>query len=157
ANYGIRSLIKCIPPSIASNLKKAIPDPIPEEYQGISITDHTGSLLLKPNFKQVKNVYEVADLSEGFILAYRDVLRDVLLEGVPVQWAKKCTGYEETEEGIWVLFDDGSREFCDILVGADGANSPSKLISFKCVPFILFTINKLILFMFFLVRKQKIP
>src|SRR5205814_355886 len=110
-----------------SNLHRAMPDPTPNEYHGISITDHTGSQLLQPPFKQVKNFYEMANLSEGFILTYRDVFRDVLLENVPVQWDKKCTKYEETEEGIWVYFDDNSREFCDILVGADGVNSPGKL------------------------------
>ncbi|PKK70375.1 hypothetical protein RhiirC2_779775 [Rhizophagus irregularis] len=45
-------------------------------------------------------------------------------EDVPVQWSKKCVGYEETKEGVLVFFKDRSREFCDILVGADGVNSP---------------------------------
>ncbi|RGB42778.1 hypothetical protein C1646_809754 [Rhizophagus diaphanus] len=45
-------------------------------------------------------------------------------ENVPVQWGKKCIRYEETDDGVWVLFEDGSKEFCDILVGADGINSP---------------------------------
>ncbi|PKY56013.1 hypothetical protein RhiirA4_475963, partial [Rhizophagus irregularis] len=49
---------------------------------------------------------------------------DVLLEGVPVQWNKKCIKYVETQEGVWVFFEDGSQEFCNILVGADGINSP---------------------------------
>jgi 2-polyprenyl-6-methoxyphenol hydroxylase-like FAD-dependent oxidoreductase len=60
------------------------------------------------------------------IVTYRDKLRHVLLENVPVQWGKKCIGYEETDDGVWVLFEDGSKEFCDILVGADGINSPGK-------------------------------
>ncbi|PKY60972.1 FAD/NAD(P)-binding domain-containing protein, partial [Rhizophagus irregularis] len=51
-------------------------------------------------------------------------LRDVLLEGVPVQWNKKCIKYVETQEGVWVFFEDGSQEFCNILVGTDGINSP---------------------------------
>jgi hypothetical protein len=111
-----------------------MPDPIPDvEFHGISISDHTGDLLLKPPCKQVKDVYEVETIS-GFaaILTYRDKLRDdVLLENVPVQWGKKCIGYEETEEGVWVLFEDGSQEFCDILVGADGVNSSGKFFFFK--------------------------
>ncbi|CAG8624869.1 8811_t:CDS:2, partial [Scutellospora calospora] len=55
---------------------------------------------------------------------YRNRLRDVLLEGVDVQWDKKCIGYEECENGVWALFEDGTREFGDLLVGADGINSP---------------------------------
>ncbi|RIA91663.1 hypothetical protein C1645_805098 [Glomus cerebriforme] len=125
ASFGIQSLLKCIPPSTASNLQKAMPDPIPDvEYHSISITDHTGKQLFKPNIKQVKNVYEIANTPDSFILTYRDILRNVLLENVPVQWNKKCTGYEETEDGVLVYFEDGSQEFCNILVGADGVNSP---------------------------------
>ncbi|CAB4409572.1 unnamed protein product [Rhizophagus irregularis] len=126
-NYGARSLINCIPSSIASNLPKATPNPIPNlEYHGFSLADHTGSLLLRPPSKQVKDIYEVANLTTSFsiIITYRNRLRDVLLENVPVQWGKKCIGYEETNDGVWVLFEDGSKEFCDILVGADGVNSP---------------------------------
>ncbi|GBC06870.1 hypothetical protein RclHR1_07100006 [Rhizophagus clarus] len=126
-NYGARSLINCIPSSIALNLPKAMPNAVPDlEYHGFTLADHTGSLLLRPPTKQVKDIYEVANTSVGFSVAitYRDRLREVLLENVPVQWGKKCIGYEETEDGIWVLFEDGSKEFCDILVGADGVNSP---------------------------------
>ncbi|PKB92017.1 hypothetical protein RhiirA5_508423, partial [Rhizophagus irregularis] len=97
-----------------------MPNPIPNlEYHGFSLADHTGSLLLKPPTKQVKDVYEVANTTNSLstIITYRDRLRDILLENVPVQWGKKCIGYEETDDGVWVLFEDGSKEFCDILVG----------------------------------------
>jgi 2-polyprenyl-6-methoxyphenol hydroxylase-like FAD-dependent oxidoreductase len=46
---------------------------------------------------------------------------------MPVQWGKRCIGYEETEDGVLVNFEDGSQEFCDILVGTDGVNSPGKI------------------------------
>jgi hypothetical protein len=124
---GIRSLLNCIPPSVASNLPKAIPNPVPNvEFHGITIADHVGNLLFRPPTKQVKEVYDLAKIDDEFavIIGYRDRLRDVLLEGVPVQWGKKCTGYEETEDAVWAIFDDGSRELGDILVGADGINSP---------------------------------
>ena len=49
-----------------------------------------------------------------------------MLENVPVQWNKKCIGFEETDDGVWAIFEDGSRELGDILVGADRINSPSK-------------------------------
>src|SRR3954451_18046628 len=151
-NYGVRSLMNCIPSSVASKLPKAMPDPIPDvEFHGISIADHTGKLLFKPPFKQVKDVYEIAKFSSGFsiIIIYRDRLRDdILLENVPVQWGKKCIGYEEIEEGVWVLFEDGSREFCDILVGADGVNSPGKIKILKYHYLTYLRINNLILFMF---------
>src|SRR6266542_2951315 len=106
-----------------------MPNPVPDlEYHGFTLIDHTGKLLLRPPTRQVKDIYEMANLSKGFsaVITYRDRLRDVLLENVPVHWGKKCIGYEEIEEGVLVLFEDGSKEFCDILVGADGVNSPGK-------------------------------
>ncbi|RIA92898.1 hypothetical protein C1645_736001 [Glomus cerebriforme] len=127
SNYGVRSLLNCVPSSIASNLPKAMPNPIPDvENHGISLTDHAGNILLQSPSRPFKDVYEIAKRSHGLsvIVTYRDRLRDVLLENVPVQWGKKCIGYEETKEGVWVFFEDGTREFCNILVGAEGINSP---------------------------------
>ncbi|RGB37229.1 hypothetical protein C1646_695369 [Rhizophagus diaphanus] len=127
SNYGAQSLLNCIPSSIASNLTKAMPNPIPEiETHGITITDQVGNVLLTPPTKPFKDVYELAKISRGLssMITYRDRLRDVLLEDVPVQWNKKCIKYVETEGGVWVFFEDGSQEFCNILVGADGINSP---------------------------------
>ncbi|RIA80116.1 hypothetical protein C1645_882342 [Glomus cerebriforme] len=90
-------------------ISNAIPTPIPDiEYHGILVTDYTGNLLLKLLLKQFKDVYEIAENLDHFIsltVAYRDRLRDVLLD------------------------DDGSQEFCDILVGADGVNSPATFVN----------------------------
>ncbi|GBC10181.1 hypothetical protein RclHR1_09400003 [Rhizophagus clarus] len=128
SNLGAHSLLNCIPSSIASNLPKAMPNPIPDvETHGITFIDQVGNILFAPPAKPFKDVYELAKMSRGLpasIVTYRDRLRDVLLEGVPVQWNKKCVKYVETQEGVWVFFEDGSQEFCNILVGADGVNSP---------------------------------
>ncbi len=125
--------MNCLPSSVASKLQRAIPNPIPDaEFHGISITDHMGKCLFRPPSKQVKDVYELTKVPYEYssIISYRDRLRDVLLEDVPVQWNKKYVGFEETEDGVWAIFEDGSREFGDILVGADGVNSPGiKIIS----------------------------
>uniref|UniRef100_U9TNE7 FAD-binding domain-containing protein n=1 Tax=Rhizophagus irregularis (strain DAOM 181602 / DAOM 197198 / MUCL 43194) TaxID=747089 RepID=U9TNE7_RHIID len=127
-SHGFRSLMNCIPSSVALNLPKAIPNPVPDvEHHGVSANDHEGNLLLRPPFKQFKNIYEIAETPDRFLsmtVAYRDRLRDVLLENVPVQWGKKLVRYVETNEGVWVNFEDGSQEFCDILVDASGVNSP---------------------------------
>ncbi|CAB5359911.1 unnamed protein product [Rhizophagus irregularis] len=108
-----------------------MPNLVPDvETHGIIITDQVGNVLLAPPTKPFKNVYELAKISRGLssMITYRDRLRDVLLEGVPVKCNKKCNKYVETQEGIWVFFEDGTQEFCNILVGADGINSPSKFV-----------------------------
>ncbi|CAG8693061.1 14636_t:CDS:2, partial [Rhizophagus irregularis] len=100
-----------------------MPNLVPDvETHGIIITDQVGNVLLAPPTKPFKNVYELAKISRGLssMITYRDRLRDVLLEGVPVKWNKKCIKYVETQEGIWVFFEDGTQEFCNILVCADG-------------------------------------
>ncbi|PKY21558.1 hypothetical protein RhiirB3_530184 [Rhizophagus irregularis] len=91
-----------------------MPNPVPDvETHGIIITDQVvGNVLLAPPTKPLKDVYELAKISRGLssMITYRDRLRDVLLE--------------VTQEGAWVFFEDGTQEFCNILVGADGINSP---------------------------------
>lgn len=127
-NYpGIRSLLNCVPSSINSNLQKAIPNPLPGvEFHGASLFDNKGNLILHPPSIQFKDFNELVKVDDEYsvLVTYRDRLRDVLLESVPVTWGKKCIGYEETKDGVWAMFDDGSQEFCDILVGADGIYSP---------------------------------
>ncbi|CAB4396276.1 unnamed protein product [Rhizophagus irregularis] len=107
SNYGAQSLLNCIPSSIAANLPKAMPNPVPDvETHGIIITDQVGNVLLAPPTKPLKDVYELAKIFCGLssMITYRDRLR--------------------TQEGAWVFFEDGTQEFCNILVGADGINSP---------------------------------
>ncbi|RIB27535.1 hypothetical protein C2G38_2061770 [Gigaspora rosea] len=102
-----------------------------EKFNNVTslLTDHIGrQLLYKPHQKtKPKNVYEIEPLKHDYsgIVSYRTVLRDVLSEGVDIQWGKKCAGYEESDDGVWALFADGTREFGDLLIGADGINSPS--------------------------------
>jgi 2-polyprenyl-6-methoxyphenol hydroxylase-like FAD-dependent oxidoreductase len=59
--------------------------------------------------------------------ASRITLRNVLLTGLDgiVQFGKTFVHYEEAADGPIVLhFADGSTATCDVLVGADGGNSP---------------------------------
>lgn len=50
-----------------------------------------------------------------------------MLEGVNIQWGKKCIGYDEFDDEVWAIFQDGTRVRGDILIGCDGINSPSIL------------------------------
>ncbi|CAG8795263.1 4516_t:CDS:2, partial [Dentiscutata erythropus] len=123
---GVTSLFYCTPPEVQARFPEAIPDPTPTECHTLALTDDVGRYLLYSPRQKTKNVYEIEPLKHDFagIVAYRNILRDVLLEGVDIQWGKKCVSYEESDGGIWVLFEDGTREFGDLLIGADGINSP---------------------------------
>merc|ERR1712137_231897 len=54
----------------------------------------------------------------------RTKLRSALCEGVNIQWGKRFKSYEETPQGVEIVFEDGSRSECvDLLVGCDGCRS----------------------------------
>lgn len=50
------------------------------------------------------------------------ILRVLMPEGA-YHLGRAVTGYEETADGVTAIFDDGSREEADLLVGADGFRS----------------------------------
>ncbi|OSS46972.1 hypothetical protein B5807_08713 [Epicoccum nigrum] len=67
----------------------------------------------------------------------RVVLRDMLLEPIKkiqrIQYKKRFDRYEivtrkDSKESVKVCFSDGSHDFCDVLVGADGANSKASAV-----------------------------
>lgn len=53
----------------------------------------------------------------------RVTLREILLDGLDVHFDRKFTRYEHVDGRITAHFADGSSVRCDVLVGADGANS----------------------------------
>ncbi|CAG8458408.1 3396_t:CDS:2 [Dentiscutata erythropus] len=123
---GVTSLFYCTPPEVQARFPEAMPDPISKEQHTIAMIDHFGKQLFHIPQPKFKSIYEIESIKTDFagIITYRNRLRDVLLEGVDIQWGKKCIGYEESEDGVWVLFEDGTKEFGDLLIGADGINSP---------------------------------
>lgn len=60
------------------------------------------------------------------IAMYRGDLHAALLDALgdcPIELGAAATGYEVTEEGVRVRFEDGREATGDILIGADGINS----------------------------------
>ncbi|PKY31573.1 hypothetical protein RhiirB3_475248 [Rhizophagus irregularis] len=138
SNYGTQSLLNCIPSSIAANLPKAMPNPVPDvETHGIIITDQVGNVLLAPPTKPFKDVYELAKISRGLssMITYRDRLRDVLLEVVPVQWNKKCIEYVETQEGVCVFFEMANKIHENVFAHKTlGTKGDSSFIMTRLIP-----------------------
>lgn len=58
----------------------------------------------------------------------RDKIRKLLLEEVSdkVHWSKRFVGFEEAEDGVVAVFEDGSRVEGSIIVGAEGSNSRTR-------------------------------
>jgi hypothetical protein len=76
-----------------------------------------------------------------------------MLEGVNIQWGKKCIGYDEFDDEVWAIFQDGTRVRGDILIGCDGINSSSILFIYLFIKKRkknLFSINNFFFLSFFL-------
>lgn len=70
-----------------------------------------------------KGVVEAASDEKRNVHLPRQKLRQSLLDALEpgvVQWGKRLERYEETSEGVTLLFEDGTVAQADILVGADG-------------------------------------
>lgn len=62
-----------------------------------------------------------------FVRANRARLRDWLSTHIPIQYGKKAVSIEEEDDGVTVHFEDGSTAVGDVVVGAEGVRSPSRL------------------------------
>lgn len=100
------------------------------------------ALLSEDKFDRLKAA-KIADIGDGFIYAtsrmkalmriplgkdavvqlLRTELRNVLLEGVHVQWGKRLVSFADHQERVTANFEDGSSASGDLLVGCDGGAS----------------------------------
>ncbi|CAG8759987.1 15974_t:CDS:2, partial [Dentiscutata erythropus] len=85
----VTSLFYCTPPEVQVRFPEAMPDPIPQEHQSTAIIDHVGRHLIYASQQKTKNVYEIETLKHN-LLVYDD--------------------------GVWALFEDGTRELGDLLI-----------------------------------------
>jgi 2-polyprenyl-6-methoxyphenol hydroxylase-like FAD-dependent oxidoreductase len=72
--------------------------------------------------EQLKPLLVLEPDEERHYSASRITLRQVLLDGLDVQFGKRFERYEENGE-ITLHFEDGTTASCDVLVGADGIRS----------------------------------
>src|SRR6266496_991215 len=65
----------------------------------ITRIDYKGAELYRTPTIRSKSLFVLATtISDGSVItSYRDKLRDLMLEGVDVQWGKKCIGYDELD------------------------------------------------------------
>jgi hypothetical protein len=103
-----------------------------KEYFGLSFKNYKGTELYKSPLKLDKPLFELAksNVTTSVVICFRDWLRDLMLEGVDIQWGMKCIGYEESDDEVWAIFQDGTSVKGDILIGSDGIHSPSICFEF---------------------------
>ncbi|CAG8728665.1 12748_t:CDS:2 [Funneliformis caledonium] len=110
-SHGMRSLMSCLSESLVTRLPEVIPIPISEkENREILLSDDKGTELLRVDSAKVKSLFVLANVSNSNAYAFRDILRDLMLEGVNMQWGKKCIGYDGVNDEVWAIFKDGTRE-----------------------------------------------
>jgi salicylate hydroxylase len=100
------------------------------------------ALLPKDKFERL-DYAKVADVGDGFIYAtsqmkpllkilmgkdaaiqlLRAELRNILLEGINIQWNKRLVALEESSDKVTIHFEDGLSASGDLLVGCDGGAS----------------------------------
>ena len=75
--------------------------------------------------EQLKVLLKVSGSTEtcSTALVNRWKLRDLLTQGVNIEWNKKFVRYEEFPDHVVAHFEDGTTAKADILIGADGAKS----------------------------------
>ncbi|NGY65404.1 FAD-dependent monooxygenase [Lentzea sp. NEAU-D13] len=73
--------------------------------------------------EQLKPLLVLDQEEEKHYSASRITLRQVLLDGLDVQFGKRFERYEHNGDGITLHFEDGTTAECDVLVGADGIRS----------------------------------
>lgn len=73
--------------------------------------------------EQLKPLLVLDPEEEKHYSASRITLRQVLLDGLDVQFGKRFERYEHNGDGITLYFEDGTTAECDVLVGADGIQS----------------------------------
>ncbi|MCJ1382841.1 hypothetical protein MMC17_005954 [Xylographa soralifera] len=100
------------------------------DLESCSVT-HTLNILSQASFFNAytgKKFLSIGGRKAGeegyFCRVNRAQFRAWLSEHIPVQWNKTFSHYEESESGVIVHFRDGTSAAGDLLVGADGINSP---------------------------------
>ena len=73
--------------------------------------------------EQLKPLLVLDPEEEKHYSASRITLRQVLLDGLNLQFGKRFERYEHNCAGITLHFEDGTTAGCDVLVGADGIRS----------------------------------
>jgi hypothetical protein len=80
-------------------------------------TEHGGISIFSPQFRRLFHMRQYEGQQPQFV--YRWLLREILIEGVNVQRGRRVTRVDDATGEGWaeVVFDDGSKDSADLVVG----------------------------------------
>jgi salicylate hydroxylase len=93
---------------------------IPHLEELLSLNDKDGFKIVDANLKLL---FHVKTALKGGALVNRWKLRELLTQGLDIQWNKKFVKYEEFPDHVVAHFEDGTTAKADVLIGVDGAKS----------------------------------
>ncbi|KAG6808894.1 hypothetical protein H0H93_016361 [Arthromyces matolae] len=111
APNGLRAISSLSPEAIAYIEARAYPG------STFTLRNSAGKLLCNLHIRKERYGFDQ-------LMVRRSVVHEALLIGLPpdaITWNKAVESVKETEEGVEILFKDGSRETADLVIGADGA------------------------------------
>jgi 2-polyprenyl-6-methoxyphenol hydroxylase-like FAD-dependent oxidoreductase len=116
---GSRALHHCLPTPLWDTFVATSVDP----GAGLAFrTERLRELVMIERSVMTSGATDAADQHYG---VSRTVLRNLLLAGMTVRYGRTFRRYERRPDGrVTAWFDDGGSAVGDVLVGADGANSP---------------------------------
>lgn len=111
-HWAREALNSCLPANLVSRLSTVQVDPS-------EVSDSGRFVFL--NLSTAKPRYETPPAPR--LRVNRRKFRDLLREGIDVQWGMSIDSFRESDDGIEVVFRDGSIAIGSLLVGIDGSNS----------------------------------
>jgi len=124
-HWALPTFSKLLPNAVLANLDKAICNPR---------LDFTPDVECLPCFNGITGDLIFKSPMPGSRRVSRQRLRQVLLEGLDVQWDKMLVDISSTTEHVTLTFADNSTVQADFVLGADGSSSTVRSLLFHGDP-----------------------
>lgn len=123
-HWALSAFESCLPPHLLSHLQGIQVDP----QQGINDTGRFLFLYLST----AEPKYMIPPSKR--MRVHRQKLRNLLKEGIAVNWGKTLYSYTQTSGSILAHFEDGTTVEGSLLIGADGSSSRTRRLLFTQEP-----------------------
>ncbi|KAB5518017.1 hypothetical protein GE09DRAFT_1012191 [Coniochaeta sp. 2T2.1] len=118
-HFGLEPLERMIGPELSKRVPETVIDPRINQAAGHFTHIDGGTGKVRHSIPPTKRLQQVD----------RKKLRNLLMNGLDIQWGKELKTFKNTEDGkVTVEFTDGTSATGDILIGADGSGSTVRKI-----------------------------